>query len=163
MALTNTPQQQLSLVHGPTNAPLWHKTIGAVLEDQVRQHGDRTAVIVPWQNIRISFRGLQIKSEAVARALLATGVQYGDNVAIMAGNRIEYIEVFLAAARIGCPLVVLNSNYTPSELITALERTCKFSQSLRLHISKLTRLALRSHQSAVSGQYYRQSISSKSC
>jgi acyl-CoA synthetase (AMP-forming)/AMP-acid ligase II len=126
MATSNNPQQQLSLVHGPTNAPLWHKTIGAVLDGQVQKYGDRTAVVVPWQNIRISFRDLQIRSEAVARALLATGVQHGDKVAIMAGNRIEYIEVFLAAARIGCPLVVLNNTYTPSELVTALERTCKF-------------------------------------
>ncbi|KAJ4983157.1 4-coumarate-CoA ligase [Stagonosporopsis vannaccii] len=41
----------------------------------------------------------------------------------MAGNRIEYIEFFLAAARIGCPLVVLNNTYSAAELITALKRT----------------------------------------
>jgi acyl-CoA synthetase (AMP-forming)/AMP-acid ligase II len=46
-------------------------------------------------------------------------------VAIMAGNRVEYIDFMLGAARIGCPLVVVNNTYTPKELISALERTCQ--------------------------------------
>ncbi|KAH7125145.1 hypothetical protein B0J11DRAFT_614579 [Dendryphion nanum] len=118
-----TPTTALSLVHGPTNLPLWHKTIGAVLREQAEQYGNNTAVVVPWQNIRVSFRDLQTSSEATARALLAANVQKGDMVAIMAGNRIEYIDFFLAAARVGCPLVVINNTYTPSELVTALSRT----------------------------------------
>jgi acyl-CoA synthetase (AMP-forming)/AMP-acid ligase II len=113
-----------SLVHGPTNLPLWHKTIGGLLEEQAQRRGGNTALVVPWQNIRCSFRDLQVRSEATARALLAAGLQGGDMVAIMAGNRVEYIDFMLGAARVGCPLVVLNNTYTPSELISALERTC---------------------------------------
>jgi acyl-CoA synthetase (AMP-forming)/AMP-acid ligase II len=118
-----------SLIHGPTDVPLWHKTIGALLEEQVQRYGDNIAVVVPWQNIRCSFRDLQARSERTARALLATGIQNGDMVAVKAGNRIEYIEFVLAAARIGCPLVVLNNTYTPNELVSALERTGQFSRN----------------------------------
>lgn len=125
MSLKTPPQQPLSLVHGSTSTPLWHKTIGTVLKTLVRQYGDKTAVVVPWQDVRRTFKDMQTSSEATARALLANGVKNGDRVAIMAGNRIEYIEVFLAAARIGCPLVVLNNTYTPSEMVAAVERTCK--------------------------------------
>jgi acyl-CoA synthetase (AMP-forming)/AMP-acid ligase II len=116
-----------SLIRGPTHLPLWHKTIGVLLQEQVLRFGEKTAVVVPWQKIRYSFRDLEARSEATARALLATGVQKGDMVAIMAGNRVEYIEWVLGVARIGCPLVVLNNTYTPSELISALQRTCKSS------------------------------------
>lgn len=117
--------ESLSLIQGPTDLPLWHKTIGALLHEQTDRFGDKTALVVPWQGIRYSFRDLQARSEATARALLASGVRNGDMVAIMAGNRVEYIEFMLGAARIGCPLVVLNNTYTPSELISALKRTCE--------------------------------------
>jgi acyl-CoA synthetase (AMP-forming)/AMP-acid ligase II len=119
-----------SLVQGPSNLPIWHKTIGALLQEQVQNFGDKTALVVPWQKIRYSFRDLDTRSEATARALLAKGVQNGDMVAIMAGNRVEYIDYILGAARIGCPLVVLNNTYTPSELISALKRTCQFKDIL---------------------------------
>jgi acyl-CoA synthetase (AMP-forming)/AMP-acid ligase II len=113
-----------SIISGPTNLPLWHKTIGQILIEQVRRFGGRTALVVPWQNVRCTFKDLEERSEATARALLASGLRNGDMVAIMAGNRVEYIDFMLGAARIGCPLVVLNNTYTPSELCTALKRTC---------------------------------------
>ena len=120
MSKTSAP----SIVSGPTTLPLWHKTIGQLLKEQVRRFGGRTALVVPWQNVRCTFKDLERRSEATARALLAAGVQNGDMVAIMAGNRVEYIDFMLGAARVGCPLVVLNNTYTPNELRTALKRTC---------------------------------------
>lgn len=81
-------------------------------------------MVVPWQKSRLTYSDLESRSQAVARALLAVDLQPGERVAIMGGNRSEYIEVFLAAGRIGCPLLVINNTYTPAELITALSRTC---------------------------------------
>jgi acyl-CoA synthetase (AMP-forming)/AMP-acid ligase II len=120
----------LSIVHGPTNLPLWQKTVGGLLKEQVQRLGDKIALAVPWQNIRCTFRELEVRSEATARALLATGLQRDDMVAIMAGNRVEYIDFMLGAARIGCPLVVVNNTYTPKELISALELTCQYDSGL---------------------------------
>jgi acyl-CoA synthetase (AMP-forming)/AMP-acid ligase II len=117
---------KLSIISGPTNLPLWHKTIGQILKEQVQRFGGRTALVVPWQNVRCTFRDLETRSETTARALLASGLRNGDMVAIMAGNRVEYIDFMLGAARIGCPLVVLNNTYTPSELHSALKRTCEY-------------------------------------
>ncbi|KAF2824419.1 acetyl-CoA synthetase-like protein [Ophiobolus disseminans] len=131
-----------SLVRGPTNLPLWHKTIGGLLEEQAQRHEGRTALVVPWQSIRCSFRDLQTRSEVTARALLAAGLQGGDMVAIMAGNRVEYIDFMLGAARVGCPLIVLNNTYTPSELISALERT---STKVLLIASSISRRSMTSH------------------
>lgn len=122
MSNTSSP----SIVHGPRSVPLWRKTIGQILKEQVHYYGEQTALVVPWQNVRCSFRDLESRSEATARALLVAGLHSGDMVAIMAGNRIEYIDFMLGAARVGCPLVVLNNTYTPSELISALRRTCEY-------------------------------------
>ncbi|ETS77224.1 hypothetical protein PFICI_11098 [Pestalotiopsis fici W106-1] len=113
----------LSLVHGPTTTPLWTGTLGSLIKEQNSKHGNKTAIIVPWQGRRLTYYELDARSEAVASSLLSLGIRPGNAIAIMAGNRFEYIEAFLAAGRIGCPVIVLNNTYTPSELISALTRT----------------------------------------
>ena len=122
-------QESLSLVHGSTTAPLWYNTIADLIREREQEQGDSTAVIVPWQQARLSYRELAKKSEDVSKALIAAGLRKGDFVAIMAGNRHEYIEVFLGAGRIGCPAVVVNNTFTEPELLSALARTCKPSTS----------------------------------
>lgn len=125
MTATESALRSLSLVHGSTSISLWQKTLGEILHEHSKTYGSKTAVVVPWQKVRCTYKDLQYRSEVIARALLASGIGNGDRIAIMAGNRIEYIEVFLAAARIGCPLVVLNNTYTGSELMSALKRICE--------------------------------------
>lgn len=122
MATTNA-----ALVYGPQSPPLCTKTLGALIDDQATQFGNHTAVIVPWQSVRISYRELAERSRVLSKALLATGsLRQGDCVGIMAGNCYQYAEVFLGAARIGCPVVVLNNTYTPRELRNAVSVSCKF-------------------------------------
>lgn len=115
----------LSLIHGPTHLPLWHKTIGSLVHEQAQRYGDNTAVSVPWQQFRCNYRDMEKNSTVTSQALLSAGVKHGDMVAIMAGNRYEYLDFVLAAARLGCPLVVLNNTYSPKELLSALSRTCE--------------------------------------
>ena len=59
--------------------------------------------------------------------MLGMGLRHGDSVGIMAGNCYQYIEVFLGGARIGCPVVVLNTTYTPAELERAVRTSCESS------------------------------------
>ncbi|KAL3432906.1 hypothetical protein BDV09DRAFT_197321 [Aspergillus tetrazonus] len=118
---------QLSLVHGPKEPPLWlDKTLCTVIDQQEASYPDRTALIVPWQSTRLSYHQLAERSRVVAKALLGAGLRHGECIGIMDGNSYEYIEVFLGAARIGCPVVVLNNTYTPDELRNAVYRSsCK--------------------------------------
>lgn len=116
----STQQENLSVVTGETSEPLWTTTLGSLIEMQARRYGDRTAVVFPWQRVSMTYRDLLFRSKIVAKALLAAGLVHGDSIAITAGNSYQYIEVFLGAARIGCPVVVLNSTYTPSELLRAV-------------------------------------------
>lgn len=110
-----------SLVHGPTIEPLWTGTLGSLIETQARLHGDRIAVSFPWQNVRRTYHELLLRSKLIAKALLRAQLRHGDAVGIIAGNCYEYIEVFLGASRIGCPVVVLNTTYTPHELSKAVD------------------------------------------
>lgn len=110
----------LSIVRGPTDEPLWSTTLGALIDTQATHYGDRTAVVFSWQKVSRTYRDLLLRSKLVAKALLESGLGYGDRIGITAGNCLEYIEVFLGAARIGCPVVVLNSTYAPQELLHAV-------------------------------------------
>ncbi|KXH54738.1 4-coumarate-CoA ligase [Colletotrichum salicis] len=110
----------LSLIHGPTSPPLIIKPLGSLIEEQSKKHGDRPAVIVPWQSTRLTYRELADRSKVIAKAILEVGLHHGDRVGIIAGNCYQYIELFLGASRIGCPYVVFNNTYSPDELKNAL-------------------------------------------
>lgn len=115
----------LALVQGPKEPPLWFETLGNFIDKQAAQYEHRSAVIFPWQSVRLSYRQLADRSGILAKAMLEMGLRKGDCVGILAGNCYQYIEVFLGGARIGCPIVVLNTTYTPEEARSAVERSCK--------------------------------------
>jgi acyl-CoA synthetase (AMP-forming)/AMP-acid ligase II len=121
LASNNTMSQNLSYTSGPTDKTLWTVTLGALAEIQAEVFGDRTALVFPWQDERRTYRELFLRSNTIAKSLLESGLQHGDCVGIFAGNCISYLEVFLGASFIGCPVVVLNINYTPAELDFTVE------------------------------------------
>lgn len=119
--ITRAPR--LSIVRGPINPPLWNRTLGNLVKEQAKRRGKRTALVVPWQNTRLTYEDLEHRSSIAAKALLNAGLKHGDAVGIFAGNRFEYIELFLASARIGCPFVVFNTTNSPHELCSAVARS----------------------------------------
>ena len=128
MALNVFPPKTMSLVYGPTTEPLWNITLGALIEKQATRYGDRPALVFPQQNIRRTYRDLLVRSRLVSKALIEQGLETGDCVGIFAGNRCEYVEIFLGAGAIGCPVVVLNAGYTPTELRDAITYSGKFDR-----------------------------------
>ena len=118
-------ENQPSVLYGPKTPDLWHKTIGQLIKEQASQNGHRTALIVRWQSFRSTYAELADRARRVSLALLNHGLRHGDCVGVMAGNRYEYIDVFLGAAGIGCPVVLLNNTYSPDELLNACRQSCK--------------------------------------
>ena len=53
--------------------------------------------------------------------LLELGIGFGDRVACLSFNRVEYIKLFLALSRLGAILVPLNFRLAPAEFIYFLE------------------------------------------
>jgi len=64
----------------------------------------------------ISYAALTARSRIVARRLRKSGVRRGDRVGLLCNNRIEWLEVFFAAAAIGAILVPFSTWSTAREL-----------------------------------------------
>jgi acyl-CoA synthetase (AMP-forming)/AMP-acid ligase II len=88
-------------------------TIPAVLRDAARRYGDREAVVDERQ--RLTFTELAIRAEETARALVATGVEPGDRVAIWAPNSAAWIVASFGVYLAGGVLVPLNTRYKGEE------------------------------------------------
>ncbi|OJJ45847.1 hypothetical protein ASPZODRAFT_133716 [Penicilliopsis zonata CBS 506.65] len=114
---------RVSLVHGPTTPPLLDITLGELLTLQSLRFADHECLVFPWTGARWTYAQLKEEADRLARGLLASGIQRGDRVGVMAGNCEQYISLFFAAAKVGAILVVLNNTYTPSELYYALNHT----------------------------------------
>ncbi|CAK1363026.1 unnamed protein product [Cercospora beticola] len=116
-------QRQDSIFHGPSDPPLIALSLGEFLDLQCSKYGDREAVVTPWSSERWTYYDLKDHSSQLARYLHARGIQPGDRVAILAGNRAEYASVFFACMRIGAILVILNNTYTTAEAEYAMQYT----------------------------------------
>ncbi len=113
----------LSHDHGPTDQPLLDETIGQNLERASREYADRPALIVPHQDLRLSYRELNDAVDLLARALLAAGLRVGDRIGIWSPNNAEWVLAQFATAKIGAILVNVNPAYRSSELVYALRQS----------------------------------------
>ncbi len=83
---------------------------------------DQTAIVLPEQNIRITYGGLRDQITAVAEALAAHGVGRGDRVGMALPNGLPTIVAFLAASEVGTA-APLNPSYREEEFRFYLEDT----------------------------------------
>jgi len=114
---------ELSYVHGASATPLLGETIGENFRRTVERFGEQEALVVRSQGFRCTYRELWDRSTALAKALMARGVNKGDRVGIWSPNRHEWVVVQYATARIGAILVNVNPAYKASELRYALNQS----------------------------------------
>ena len=114
------PHDGLSYVAGEREPELWSKTIPDLLADAVARFGEREAVVFPQQNIRWTYQKLAVEVDQLAAGLLATGIKPGDRIGIWSPNRVEWIVMQYASARIGLVMVNINPAYRLTELEYAL-------------------------------------------
>lgn len=95
-------------------------TLGELLDEQAERLGDQDAVIYHYPEqgleLRLGFRALRDRVDAVARALMALGIGAGDKVAVLATNLPEWLLLEFAVQKIGAILVTVNTNVRRSEL-----------------------------------------------
>jgi fatty-acyl-CoA synthase len=113
----------LSYAHGAGQAPLLGETIGENLRRTVERFGEREALVVRHQNVRLTYAALWELTTRCARGLLALGVESGDRVGLWAPNRYEWVVLQYAAARVGAILVNINPAYKTAELEYALRQS----------------------------------------
>ena len=69
----------------------------------------------------LTFRELDERARRMANWLRAQGIQHGDRVAVLSENRLEYIDLLFAAARIGAIVACQNWRLAPPELQHCLD------------------------------------------
>ena len=112
-----------SYVHGASETPLLGQTIGENLDRAVERLGDREALVSATRTCATRTRSWGRPSTALARALLAAGLEPGDRVGIWSPNCAEWVLVQYATAKAGIVLVNINPAYRTSELEYALRQS----------------------------------------
>jgi len=98
-------------------------TIGNVVDILAENFGDNIGLEYHALGIRQDFRQLRQQFDAVAKGLMALGVERGDKVAIWANNVPEWVYTQFGSARMGAVLVTVNTNYRSSELEYLLQQS----------------------------------------
>ena len=98
-------------------------TIGNVVDILAENFGDNIGLEYHALGIRQDFRQLREQFDAVAKGLMALGVERGDKVAIWANNVPEWVYTQFGSARMGAVLVTVNTNYRSSELEYLLQQS----------------------------------------
>jgi fatty-acyl-CoA synthase len=100
-----------------TSLPL-SETIPQLLREQSIRFAKSEALVAG--SHRLNYEQLYQQVLLVARGLHSLGVRSGDHVAILMGNRIEWVLSFLALQQLGAVSVGLNTWATPREMEFAL-------------------------------------------
>ncbi|HXP58336.1 MAG TPA: AMP-binding protein [Streptosporangiaceae bacterium] len=90
------------------------ESMPGMLRWQARHRPDAVAVVCGDQ--RRTYAELDARSERIAAGLLGRGLAGGDRVAVLLANRVEYLEIYQAAARSGLTLVPVNPALTGPEI-----------------------------------------------
>ncbi|MBI1735481.1 MAG: AMP-binding protein [Candidatus Rokubacteria bacterium] len=98
--------------HHPT--PPRSRTLGDLLDEIAAARGEAEAVVFRGQ--RLTYVALKRHADDLARAMLATGVRKGDRVAMLLGNRPEWLLGAFAASKVGAITVGISTFSTPREI-----------------------------------------------
>ena len=114
---------QPSYSHGASAMPLLGETIGANLRRVATTYPDREAVVDVPTGRRWTYAAFDAESDALARGLIAAGIEPGDRVGIWAPNCPEWVLLQYATAKAGIILVNINPAYRSHELGYALRQS----------------------------------------
>ncbi len=113
---------QLSYSHGTSAMALLGETIGENLRRVTGQFGESEAMVDVPTGRRWTYRQLDADADALARGLLAAGIEARDRVGIWAPNCAGWVLLQFATAKIGAILVNINPAYRSHELAYVLRQ-----------------------------------------
>ena len=98
-------------------------TVDALFRRSVRIFADRVAVTSDQPDEPSwTYAELGARADRLAAGLHAAGLRRGDRLAVLSETRPEYVELYVAAARLGIALVTLNIRLHPDELAAIIKR-----------------------------------------
>jgi fatty-acyl-CoA synthase len=93
-------------------APIY--TYGKMIQSSAAAHGDDDALVFP--DRRLSHNEIYASARGWAKALIAMGVERGQNVGILLTTRPEFVELMFGITMIGAIAVPINARYQSHEL-----------------------------------------------
>ena len=95
-------------------SPPVSRTLPALVTEMAQRYPEHPFLIEPGQTL--TYQAFEEAVQSFARGLMALGIRRGDPVAILMGNRIEWIVADFAICSIGAVMVGLNTWVTTNEL-----------------------------------------------
>ncbi len=96
-------------------------SLGAVFEQTVNEHGDRTMLI--FEGREWTYAQFNAEVNRLARVLQAQGVERGNSVAVLMENRAEFLLACLAIMKLGAGAALINNSLTGAALVHCLNAT----------------------------------------
>ena len=132
-------------------------TIGEMLAFRVRLHPDRVAIVDGPRSF--SFGAFNARVNRLAAILPALGIGRYDRVAILSENRVEYLELMFAAAKLGAIVCALNWRLADPELHYCVSLTSpKASFVSPAYAATAARLGAAMNQVVALGDDYEQRL-----
>ncbi|MDG2305701.1 MAG: class I adenylate-forming enzyme family protein [Candidatus Binatia bacterium] len=94
--------------------PDYRATAGEFIRHVAREFGDATLAVLDGE--RLTYRQAEERSAELAKGLFAAGARKGTRIGLLAPNRPDWIVCWLAAARIGGLVSLLNTYWKTREL-----------------------------------------------
>jgi acyl-CoA synthetase (AMP-forming)/AMP-acid ligase II len=96
-------------------------SLAALFDRSTRLFAERPAVVS--SDVTLTYAELGARTDRLAASLERRGITRGDRVAVLSTTRPEYIEIYVAAAKLGVTVVGLNYRLHPTELSACLQLT----------------------------------------
>lgn len=97
------------------------RTLPGLIHHYAAAAGGSEAVVSA--QARLTYSQLRNEAARAARGLEALGVRHGDKVALLMGNRAEWVVTAVAVASLGATVVALNTWWTPREIEYAVDHS----------------------------------------
>ena len=111
-----------SYVHGASSQALIGSTIGQYFDEVCARFGEREALVVRHQNVRMSYATLKETVDNLACGLRRLGLNPGERIGIWSQNNTEWVLTQFATAKAGLIMVNINPAYRRSELEFVLNK-----------------------------------------
>jgi acyl-CoA synthetase (AMP-forming)/AMP-acid ligase II len=130
------------------------RTVGDLVARAAAQFPDRVAVRVR-DGAEVTYGALDDRTDRLANALLGTGLRAGDRVAAWMADRIELVELYVAAAKAGLVVAPINARLAPPEAAYQLgdsgARMLVYSDDMAGSVDRIDAEALAGVQTVVVG------------
>ncbi|KAL6232018.1 hypothetical protein BDW75DRAFT_218721 [Aspergillus navahoensis] len=108
-------------VEAPVEVTLTTLNTAQLIEQQHLRYPDKEAVLSKWQGLGLTYETLYKSAREIAANLLRHGIRPGDRIVVLAGNSIEYVQLFFAVSAIGAVFTIINPTFTPEEILPTIE------------------------------------------